>query len=33
VDLRVRQHDTPPAGIYGGVNVNNGRVVYTATMP
>ena len=23
----------PPAGIYGGVNVNNGRVVYTATMP
>src|SRR5882762_2078990 len=24
---------TPPAGIYGGVNVNNGRVVYTATMP
>jgi hypothetical protein len=24
---------TPPAGLYGGVNVNNGRVVYTATMP
>ncbi len=24
---------TPPAGTYGGVNVNNGRVVYTATMP
>ncbi len=23
----------PPAGIYGGVNVKNGRVVYTATMP
>ncbi len=23
----------PPAGTYGGVNVNNGRVVYTATMP
>jgi hypothetical protein len=22
-----------PAGNYGGVNVNNGRVVYTATMP
>ena len=22
-----------PAGTYGGVNVNNGRVVYTATMP
>lgn len=24
---------SPPAGSYGGVNVNNGRVVYTATMP
>ncbi|MBV9696496.1 MAG: hypothetical protein JO005_06155 [Gammaproteobacteria bacterium] len=24
---------TPTAGIYGGVNTNNGRVVYTATMP
>ena len=24
---------TPPGGTYGGVNVNNGRVVYTATMP
>lgn len=24
---------TPPAGTYGGVNVNGGRVVYTATMP
>lgn len=24
---------TPPSGTYGGVNVNNGRVVYTATMP
>jgi hypothetical protein len=24
---------TPPAGTYGGVNTNNGRVVYTATMP
>ena len=23
----------PPAGSYGGVNVNNGRVTYTATMP
>ncbi len=23
----------PPAGTYGGVNVNNGRVTYTATMP
>lgn len=23
----------PPAGTYGGANVNNGRVVYTATMP
>jgi len=23
----------PPAGTYGGVNINNGRVVYTATMP
>ncbi|MBS0578281.1 MAG: hypothetical protein JSR36_03355 [Proteobacteria bacterium] len=23
----------PPAGIYGGVNTNNGRVTYTATMP
>jgi hypothetical protein len=23
----------PPAGTYGGVNVRNGRVVYTATMP
>jgi hypothetical protein len=23
----------PPAGSYGGVNVHNGRVVYTATMP
>jgi hypothetical protein len=23
----------PPAGTYGGVNVNNSRVVYTATMP
>lgn len=24
---------TPAAGTYGGVNVNNGRVTYTATMP
>jgi hypothetical protein len=24
---------TPPAGTYGGVNTNNGRVVYTASMP
>ena len=24
---------TPPAGTYGGANVNGGRVVYTATMP
>ena len=24
---------SPPAGVYGGVNVNNGRVTYTATMP
>ncbi|MDP9088220.1 MAG: hypothetical protein M3O26_05720 [Pseudomonadota bacterium] len=24
---------TVPTGTYGGVNVNNGRVVYTATMP
>ncbi len=24
---------TPPAGTYGGVNVNNSRVVYTASMP
>ena len=24
---------SPPAGTYGGVNVNNGRVTYTATMP
>jgi hypothetical protein len=24
---------TPPAGTYGGANVNNGRVVYTASMP
>jgi hypothetical protein len=24
---------TPPAGTYGGVNVNNSRVIYTATMP
>lgn len=24
---------TPPAGTYGGVNTNNGRVTYTATMP
>jgi hypothetical protein len=23
----------PPAGTYGGVNIRNGRVVYTATMP
>ena len=23
----------PPAGVYGGANVNNGRVVYTASMP
>jgi hypothetical protein len=23
----------PPAGTYGGVNTNNGRVTYTATMP
>jgi hypothetical protein len=23
----------PPAGTYGGANVNNGRVTYTATMP
>jgi hypothetical protein len=24
---------SPPAGTYGGVNTNNSRVVYTATMP
>jgi hypothetical protein len=24
---------TPPAGVYGGVNTNNSRVTYTATMP
>ncbi len=24
---------SPPAGVYGGANVNNGRVTYTATMP
>jgi len=24
---------TPPGGSYGGVNVNNGRVLYTASMP
>jgi hypothetical protein len=24
---------TPPGGTYGGVNTNNSRVVYTATMP
>jgi len=24
---------TPPAGVYGGVNANNSRVTYTATMP
>jgi hypothetical protein len=24
---------TPPAGTYGGAGTNNGRVVYTATMP
>jgi hypothetical protein len=24
---------TPPAGTYGGVNTNNSRVTYTATMP
>ncbi len=24
---------TPPAGTYGGAGVNNGRVVYTASMP
>jgi hypothetical protein len=24
---------TPPGGTYGGVNVNGGRVLYTATMP
>ena len=24
---------TPPAGTYGGINTNNGRVTYTATMP
>ena len=24
---------SPPAGTYGGMNVNNGRVVYTAIMP
>jgi hypothetical protein len=24
---------SPPAGTYGGVNTNNGRVTYTATMP
>lgn len=24
---------TPPAGTYGGINTNGGRVVYTATMP
>jgi hypothetical protein len=23
----------PPAGSYGGVNVNNGRVTYTASVP
>ena len=24
---------TPPAGTYGGVGVNNGRVTYTASVP
>ncbi len=28
-----RNQTSPPAGIYGGVNTNNGRVTYTATMP
>jgi hypothetical protein len=28
-----RNQTAPPAGIYGGVNTNNGRVTYTATMP
>ncbi len=25
--------DVVPAGIYGGVNANNGRVTYTASLP
>jgi hypothetical protein len=28
-----RNQTSPPAGIYGGVNTNNGRVTYTASMP
>jgi hypothetical protein len=28
-----RNQTTPPAGSYGGVNTNNGRVTYTASVP
>ena len=28
-----RNQTTPPPGIYGGVNSNNGRVTYTASVP
>jgi len=28
-----RNQTTPPPGTYGGVNTNNGRVTYTASMP
>jgi hypothetical protein len=28
-----RNQTTPPPGSYGGVNTNNGRVTYTASVP
>jgi hypothetical protein len=28
-----RNQTTPPPGVYGGVNTNNGRVTYTASIP
>ena len=28
-----RNQTVPPAGTYGGVNTNNGRVTYTASVP
>ena len=28
-----RNQNKPPAGTYGGVNANNGRVTYTAPVP
>ena len=28
-----RNTTVPPAGTYGGVNTNNGRVTYTASVP